>query len=247
MRVLVVKDYEAQCRAGADLVEEAVRRRPDCRLGLATGSSPLGLYRELIRRCREEGLDFSRTRTVNLDEYVGLAPEHPQSYRTFMDQQFFDQINIDKRSTYVPRGDRETEESLAEFRAVLDQGSTAVQILGLGADGHIGFNEPGETLHARAHVETLDESTIRANSRFFENRDQVPRRALTMGMGEIMAAERLLLLISGAGKEEAARRLLLEDLVTPRWPVTFLRLHRDATVLLTRDLAERIGYRENIM
>lgn len=244
MKVLVKKDYDAQCAAAADIVESIVREKPDCRLGLPTGSSPLGIYRELIRRCREEGLDFSRVRTVNLDEYLGLSPEHEQSYRFFMDRNFFDHINIDKANTFVPRGDGEPEESLRQFRACLNSGETDLQLLGLGSDGHIGFNEPGDSLEDQAHIEALDPSTIQANSRFFADQAQVPRQALTMGMGDIMRARRLLLIISGGNKEEAAARLLLGGDISCRCPVTFLRLHRDVTVLLSRELADKIGWKE---
>lgn len=244
MQVIVGTDYAALCAVAADRIEKLIREKPDCRLGLATGSSPLGIYEELIRRCREEGLDFSRVRTVNLDEYLGLSPEHEQSYRSFMDRVLFDRVNIDKRNTFIPRGDGDPEESLREFRACLSGGEIDLQLLGLGSDGHIGFNEPGSVLQDRAHIEELDPSTIAANSRFFADPAQVPRRALTMGIGDIMRAKSLLLIISGSGKEEAAARLLLGGDVTCLCPATFLRLHRDATVLLSRELADRIGWKE---
>ena len=160
-----------------------------CTLGLATGSSPVGMYRELSRRCREEGLDFSRVHSVNLDEYVGLAPTHEQSYRYFMDSNLFDHINIDKANTYVAKGTGDTEENLREFNAVLDRTDIDVQVLGVGPDGHLGFNEPGDTLCDSAHKEVLDES------------------------------------------------------IDPHCPATFLRLHRDAVVLLERSLADTIGYK----
>lgn len=242
MKVILAEDYEAQSRLAADIIEKTVREKPDCRLGLATGSSPLGLYWELSRRCREEGLDFSSVSTVNLDEYLGLSPDHEQSYRHFMDVNLFDRINIRKDNTLVPRGDRDPEEELARFRAALAAKEIDVQVLGLGSDGHIGFNEPGHVLRSGAHIEQLDERTVRANSRFFSSASQVPRRAITMGVGDIMAAKSLLLLISGSGKEEAAARLLMTEDVTALCPVTLLKLHRDATVLITRGLAESIGY-----
>lgn len=242
MELIIARDYTEQCKIAADIIDKLVREKPDCRLGLATGSSPVGIYKELIRRCREEGLDFSKVSTVNLDEYVGLEPDHEQSYRYFMDQQLFDHINIDKSNTYVPRGVGDPEKNLQDFRAVLARGETELQLLGLGGDGHLGFNEPGEALHFHAHLETLDERTIDANARFFESRDQVPRQAFTMGMGDIMQAKRLLLIISGSGKEDATRQLLGE-LITPHCPVTFMRLHRNATVILTQELADKIGYK----
>lgn len=243
MRVIIEKDYASQCRAAADLIERVIKEKPDCRLGLATGSSPLGIYRELARRCAAEGLDFSGVCAINLDEYVGLAPEHPQSYRNYMDRELFSHVNIDPRRTYVPRGDIDPEESVRQFREVIGRRETDLMLLGLGADGHLGFNEPGESLHVHAHLEELDERTVKANSRFFEDVSQVPRYALTMGMGDIMLARRLLLIVSGSGKEEAASRLLLGGEVTTRWPVTFMKLHRDAVVVITQELADAIGYR----
>ena len=153
MKVIVAKDYAAQCAAAADIVEAIVRKEPDCTLGLATGSSPVGMYQELARRCREEGLDFSHVHSVNLDEYIGLEPSHDQSYRYFMDTNLFDHINIDKANTYVAKGVGDVEANLAEFRAVLKESDVAVQVLGVGPDGHIGFNEPGEVLYDTAHKE----------------------------------------------------------------------------------------------
>lgn len=242
MRVIVAENYEKMCALAADEIESVVRAEPACTLGLATGSSPVGMYKELSRRCHEEGLDFSAVHSVNLDEYVGLEPTHDQSYRYFMNDNLFDHINIDKANTYVAKGTGDTEANLKEFNAVLDKTDIAIQVLGVGPDGHLGFNEPGDTLYDGAHLETLDESTIDANARFFATRDDVPRYAVTMGMGNIMRARKLLLIISGH-KEAAASALLKSDKIDPRCPVTFLRLHRDAVVFLEKDLADAIGYK----
>ncbi len=242
MNVIVAKDYTEQSRLAADIVERIVREDPCCCLGLATGSSPVGMYQELARRCREEGLDFSQVHSVNLDEYIGLTPDHDQSYRYFMDSNLFDSINIDKKNTYVAKGIGDVEENLAEFRAVLAKSDVAVQVLGVGPDGHIGFNEPGEQLYYSAHQEVLDESTIDANARFFATRDEVPRGAVTMGVGEIMRARKLLTIISGSNKENAARQLLMSDVITSHCPVTLVKLHPDSTVILTEELAAKIGY-----
>ena len=242
MKVIVAENYSEQSRLAADVIEKIVREKPDCCLGLATGSSPVGMYQELARRCREEGLDFSRVCSVNLDEYIGLEPTHDQSYRYFMDSNLFDHINIDKKNTYVAKGTGDVEANIREFNEVLAKSDLDVQVLGDGPDGHLGFNEPGDFLVDEAHKEVLDESTIDANARFFANRGEVPRYAVTMGMGGIMRAKRLLLIISG-NKVDAARQLLIEDKITTRCPATFMKLHRDATVILTKELADKIGYR----
>lgn len=241
MKVIVAENYSEQSRLAADVIEKIVREKPDCCLGLATGSSPVGMYQELARRCREEGLDFSRVCSVNLDEYIGLEPTHDQSYRYFMDSNLFDHINIDKKNTYVAKGTGDVEANIREFNEVLAKSDVDVQVLGVGPDGHLGFNEPGDFLVDEAHKEVLDESTIDANARFFANRGEVPRYAVTMGMGGIMRAKRLLLIISG-NKVDAARQLLIEDRITTRCPATFMKLHRDATVILTKELADKIGY-----
>lgn len=240
MNVIICKDYAAVSAAGADLIEALVRAKPDCTLGLATGSSPVGMYQELARRCAA-GLDFSKVHSVNLDEYVGLEPTHDQSYRYFMNDNLFDHINIDKANTYVAKGVGDIDANLAEFNAVLDRTDIDLQVLGVGPDGHLGFNEPGDTLCDGAHKEVLDESTIDANQRFFASRDDVPRYAVTMGMGNIMRAKKLLMIVSGK-KHDAMRALLLSDRIDPRCPCTFLRLHRDATVILEQSLADEIGY-----
>lgn len=242
MKVTIARDYSEQCSAAADIIEDIVRAKPDCCLGLATGSSPVGMYKELARRCTEEGLDFSRVHSVNLDEYIGLAPEHDQSYRYFMNSNLFDHINIDKANTYVAGGVGDVDAGIAEFNAVIERSDVDVQVLGVGPDGHLGFNEPGSVLHADAHREKLDESTIDANARFFASRDDVPRYAVTMGMGGIMKARKLLLIISGS-KDDAAKKLLLSDEITTECPVTFMKLHRDAVVIIEQALADRIGYK----
>lgn len=242
MKVIIAKDHaEASCFA-ADIIEKIVREEPTCTLGLATGSSPVEMYRELSRRCHEEGLDFSAVHTVNLDEYVGLDPAHGQSYRSFMDENLFNHININKANTYVAKGVGDVDVNLCEFNEILNKSDIAVQVLGVGPDGHLGFNEPGETLYDGAHKEVLDTSTIDANQRFFPSRDDVPRYAVTMGIGNIMRARKLLMIVSG-NKQEAMRKLLLSEKIDPKCPATFMRMHRDAVVILEKALADEIGYK----
>lgn len=242
MKVIIADTYEQGSKMAADIVEKLVREKPDCMLGLATGSSPVGMYNELSRRCKEEGLDFSKVHTVNLDEYVGLEPTHDQSYRYFMDDNLFNHINIDKANTYVAKGTGDIEANLKEFNDILDRTDRDLQVLGVGPDGHLAFNEPGDVLYEKAHKEVLTDSTIDANTRFFASRDDVPRYALTMGMGGIMKAKTLLMIING-NKKDAATKLLMSDKIDPQCPATFLRLHRDAIVVIEKQLADAIGYK----
>lgn len=241
MKVIVVNDYQEGAVKAADLIEKIVREKPECTLGLATGSSPVGMYKELARRCAQEGLDFSKVHSVNLDEYVGLDGTHDQSYRYFMNSNLFDHINIKKENTYVAKGIGNLAENLKEFNDVLDRTDIDIQVLGVGPDGHLGFNEPGATLYDGAHEEILDDSTIEANKRFFASKADVPTKAVTMGMGNIMRAKRLLMIISG-NKQEAATKLLMEDKIDPMCPCTFMRMHRDATIVIEKSLADQIGY-----
>lgn len=242
MKVIVVKDYQEGAVKAADLIENIVRENPECTLGLATGSSPVGMYKELARRCDEEGLDFSKVHSVNLDEYVGLDGTHDQSYRYFMNDNLFDHINIKKENTYVAKGIGDISENLKEFNEILNRTDIDIQVLGVGPDGHLGFNEPGATLYDGAHQETLDDSTIEANKRFFASKADVPTKAVTMGMGNIMRAKRLLMIISG-NKQDAATKLLMQDKIDPMCPCTFMRMHRDATVVIEKSLADQIGYK----
>ena len=242
MKVIIAKNYEDGARKAADIIEKIVRENPTCTLGLATGSSPVGMYRELARRCREENLDFSKIHSVNLDEYVGLEGTHDQSYRYFMNDNLFNHINIDKNNTYVAKGTGDVAANLKEFNEVLSRTDIAIQVLGVGPDGHLGFNEPGDTLYDGAHEETLDDSTIEANKRFFASKEEVPTHAVTMGMGNIMRAARLLMMLAG-DEQEAATKRLIEDKSDPHCPCTFRRMHRDATVIIEQALADEIGYK----
>lgn len=243
MKVIVTDNFEASCRIAAEQIASVVRSKPDARLGLATGSTAQGVYPYLVAANRAGELDFSRVSTINLDEYVGLAPDHPQSYRRFMDEHLFDQINIDKTNTVVARGTGDIESNVKSFREALAAKPIDVQLLGIGVDGHVGFNEPGEVLYDGAHVEELDESTIDANARFFATRSEVPTKAISMGMGDILRAKKLILLATGESKAAAMRGLLLNEELDVQNPATLVKTHPDATVIIDRALAEKIGYK----
>lgn len=242
MEIIVTDSYEQSCRQAADRIAAVVRQNPAAKLGLATGGTPLPVYRRLIELCKAGKLDFSAVRTVNLDEYRGLAPDHPQSYRYFMDHNLFDHINIKKENTFVASGLGDADKSAEELhRKVYEGGVPAIQLLGIGGNGHIAFNEAGETLRADSHTEQLSEATIEANARFFESLSEVPTEAISMGMGEILAAESLLLLATGESKAAAVRGLVQGDEITTRNPATFLKLHPRAAVMIDKALAALCG------
>ena len=242
MEVVICKTKEEASRLAADMITALVKKNPKCVLGLATGSTPVEMYKALAADVKAKKVSFKNVKSWNLDEYWGLPGTHDQSYRYFMDDNLFNHINIDKANTYVAKGVGDVEENLREFNAILDQTDIDVQVLGVGPDGHLGFNEPGDVLVDGAHQETLDASTIDANARFFASRDDVPRYAVTMGMGNIMRARKLLMIVAG-NKADAMRALLCTDKLDPHCPCTFMRMHRDAVVILEKSLADAIGYK----
>lgn len=249
MRVIVEKDLPGVSAVGARFVAHLVRRKPTCVLGLATGSTPLGMYAELIRMHRDEGLDFSRVVTFNLDEYVGLGPTHPQSYRYFMQHHLFDHLNIDPRNTHVPDGRALDFETYCERyeKMIHDEGGIDLQVLGIGSDGHIAFNEPGSSLGSRTRLKTLTAETVRDNARFFGSEEAVPRLAITMGVGTILESRQCLLLACGSTKAGAIRDTI-EGPVTAQVTASALQLHRDVIAVLdgesARLLERRDYYRE---
>ena len=245
MRIIIEPDAEAASRRAARFVADLVRRKPDCVLGLATGSTPLALYRELIRTHRDDGLSFARVTTFNLDEYVGLGPTHPQSYRYFMQQNLFDAIDIDPTRTNVPDGralDFETHARQYEQK-IKDAGGIDLQILGIGSDGHIAFNEPGSSLGSRTRLKTLASETIRDNARFFGGEDKVPRLAVTMGVGTILESKRCLLLAFGAHKATAIRDTV-EGPITAQVTASALQLHREVVCILDEPAASLLKRRD---
>ena len=245
MRVIVADNSEGVAWRAAEFVAQLVRRSPTCVLGLATGGTPLGLYRELIRRHREEGLDFSRVVTFNLDEYVGLDPSHEQSYRHFMQENLFDHINVDVRNTHVPDGRALDFDAYCERyeRDIRESGGIDLQVLGIGRDGHIGFNEPGSSLGSRTRLKTLTRETVLDNARFFGSEEAVPRLAVTMGVGTICESRQCLLLASGSGKA-AAIRDAIEGPVTAQVTASALQLHRDAIAVIDQEAARLLERRD---
>jgi glucosamine-6-phosphate deaminase len=244
MEVVICADYEEMSAAAAQVVAGIVRAKPGAVLGLATGSTPVGLYQQLIRMHRQEGLEFSQVTTFNLDEYVGLPPEHEQSYRRFMNENLFDHVNVPIEQTHVPSGT--AEDYAAHCRGYEQQirqaGGIDVQVLGIGSDGHIAFNEPGSSLASRTRIKTLAEQTIRDNARFFEKPQDVPIYAVTMGVGTILEARRLILLASGAGKADAVAACV-EGPVSSMCTASALQLHPCATVFADRQSAGKLKMR----
>ena len=238
MRIIVVPDTEAMGKLAADMVQKEMLRHANPVIGLATGGTPLPLYRELIRRNQAGELDFSTAITFNLDEYVGLPPEHEQSYRHFMNRHLFDAINIDKANTHVPSGTAtDYAAHCQEYEAaIVAAGGVDVQVLGIGSDGHIGFNEPGDSLCCRTHTVTLTEQTIDDNARFFEKKEDVPIYAITMGVGTILEAEEIVLVASGKAKA-AAVASAVEGPVTSIVTASALQLHPSVKVFLDTEAA----------
>jgi glucosamine-6-phosphate deaminase len=245
MRVIILPDAEAVARRAADFVAALVHKKPNCVLGLATGSTPLGLYRELIRRHREEGLDFSQVTTFNLDEYVGLGPTHPQSYRHFMQEHLFQHLNINSTRTNVPDGRALDFEIFCRQyeQRIVDCGGIDLQVLGIGADGHIAFNEPGSSLGSRTRLKSLASETIRDNARFFGSEEAVPRLAVTMGVGTILESRRCLLLATGSGKATAIRDTV-EGPITAQVTASALQLHREVIVVVDEAAAGLLARRD---
>lgn len=244
MRWLIVEDYEALSGEAAELVAREVREKPDAVLGLATGSTPVGMYQELIRQHQAGNLDFSRITTFNLDEYVGLSATHPQSYRVFMHETFFQHVNVQPERIHIPCGDAaDLDEECDRYeRAIQAAGGIDLQILGIGGNGHIGFNEPGSPVSSRTRVVDLAQRTITDNARFFASIEEVPTKAVTMGIQTILEAKKIVLLACGASKAEAMQRML-EGEITPDVPASLLREHPDVTVIMDRQAAARLSER----
>ena len=232
MVIYKAKDYQDMSRKAANIISAQIIMKPNCVLGLATGSSPVGTYKQLIEWYKKGDLDFSQVTSVNLDEYKGLSPENDQSYRYFMNTNLFDHVNIDKTRTFVPDGlEADSAKACNDYNAVIrKQGGVDLQLLGLGHNGHIGFNEPGAAFEKEPHCVDLQESTIEANKRFFESEDDVPRQAYTMGIKNIMQAKKILVVVSGEDKADILKEVLYGP-ITPKVPASILQLHNDVTIV----------------
>jgi glucosamine-6-phosphate deaminase len=244
--VVIVEDYDEMSQKAAEVVLDELKRKPDFVLGLATGSTPLGLYENLINAYRDGEADFSRVTTFNLDEYVGLAPDHEQSYRYFMDTNLFNHINIPAENTHVPDGLARDIGAFCEKyeKMIADAGGIDLQVLGIGRDGHLGFNEPGTSLGSSTHLVALTEETVEDNSRFFDSEDDVPKFAITMGIQTILDAGKCLMIASGKNKADAVKAAV-EGPVTSMCTASALQLHPDAVVVLDEAAAsglERASY-----
>lgn len=246
MEIIITSDYQEMSKISAQIIAQEVKRKHDMVLGLATGDTPVGTYKELAKLHKAEGLDFSKITTFNLDEYVGLAPLHKNSYNYFMQENLFKHINVNQANVYVPQGNIEDpeefclwyEEKLKEF------GWIDLQVLGIGSDGHIGFNEPGSSMASRTRVKALYKQTIVDNARFFDKEEDVPRFAITMGVGTILEARKILLIASGKNKAGVCAQFI-EGPVTSQISASALQLHSYVTVVLDEDAAselQRIEY-----
>ena len=232
MIIYRAKDYKDMSRKAANIISAQVIMKPNCTLGLATGSTPLGIYDQLAEWYKKGDLDFSEVHSVNLDEYRGLPKENDQSYYYFMHKNLFDRVNIRSENTNVPNGmEPDAEKECRRYeKLIADLGGIDLQLLGLGHNGHIGFNEPGEAFEKETHCVDLQERTIEANKRFFESADEVPRQAYTMGIKTIMQAKKILVAVSGEDKAEIVKKAFFGP-VTPAVPASILQMHNDVTVV----------------
>ena len=242
MKIYKAKDYKDMSRKAANIVSAQVIMKPNCVLGLATGSTPIGTYDQLVEWYNKGDLDFSEVTTVNLDEYKGLPRTNDQSYYYFMHQHLFDRVNIDPERTNVPNGmEPDAEKECGRYEELIRSlGGVDLQLLGLGHNGHIGFNEPGEAFEKETHCVDLTESTIEANKRFFASADDVPKQAYTMGIKTIMQAKKILIVVNGENKADIVERAFFGP-VTPEVPASILQLHNDVTLVGDKAALAKIG------
>lgn len=241
MKIIIKKNYEELSKEAAELIKEAIQEKPNLVLGLATGSSPLGCYQELIRMHKAGKLDFSKAIIFNLDEYLGLSSNHSQSYNYFMYKNLLNYINLNPKNFYIPNGMTKNIEKFCQDYEKEIQKADGIdfQLLGIGSDGHIGFNEPGTSLDSRTHLTKLAESTVKDNSRFFEREEDVPRFAITMGVQTIFEARKIFLLASGENKADVVAKFI-EEPITPQISASILQKHPDTVVILDEVAASKL-------
>lgn len=241
MQIKVVENYSEMSREAARIISDTVLNKPDCVLGLATGDTPIGMYNCLVEDHKAGKIDFSKVKSVNLDEYYPIEPDNEQSYRYFMDKHLFDLVNINKANTYVPDGKAKDVDAFCnEYEnKIKDLGGVDVQVLGIGRNGHIGFNEPDTELKPYTHLTALTQDTIEANSRFFANEAEVPKHALTMGIRSIFKARKIIILASGENKADAVKAMLSENIST-LCPASLLCLHPDVVLICDRSAYSKI-------
>ena len=232
MNIIKVKNYEEMSQKAAEILLAKVRQNPEMNLGLATGGTPVGLYQELVQDHQQNGTSYTQVKTFNLDEYVGLSGDDPNSYRSYMNEKLFNHVDLPRENTFIPRGDvNNPEQECTEYEALLKKhGGVDLQILGIGSNGHIGFNEPGTSFQSETHVIELTASTREANARYFNSLDEVPTHAITMGIASIMRSKEILLLVSGESKREALAQLM-EGEVNENSPASILKTHPCVTII----------------
>ena len=245
MKVIIAKDSNKVGMKVAAEIINLLKVKKDAVLGLATGGTAEAVYPHLIKSYNKKEIDFKKVKTINLDEYKGLDGKNEQSYRYFMDKNLFEHVNIEKKNTFVPKGIGDKEKNLKEFNDKINKNPRDLQLLGVGANGHIAFNEPNDFLHSDALCVRLDKKTIKANSRYFKSEKQVPKEAFSMGMGGILKAKKIVIAAIGKNKSSAIKELLSHDKITTKCPVTFLKLHNDVTVIIDEEIAKAIGYKSS--
>ncbi|MDR0309017.1 MAG: glucosamine-6-phosphate deaminase [Coriobacteriales bacterium] len=240
MKVVTVKDYDEMSAKAFEVIKEIVTAKPDCVLGLATGSTPIGLYQNMVRDHEENGTSYSNARTVNLDEYLGLPKDHPESYYSFMHRNLFSGLDIPETSISLPEDGEDKAAQCEKYDKIMDAVEVDVQLLGIGSNGHIGFNEPGTPFDSKTHVVDLNDSTRQDNARFFDSIDEVPTQAITMGIGTIMKAKKVLLVASGANKADAVAAMV-NGPKSENTPASALQSHPDTILIVDEAAASKLA------
>ena len=236
MKIILAKDYEDMSRKAADFIINLMIEKPQAKLGFATGSTPIGLYENLAKAAKEGEISFKYAKSVNLDEYVGIKKTNEQSYQYFMDKYLFNKVNFKEGRTHLPYAPEIDDKYAKEYDTLLDDfGKRDVQILGLGPNGHLAFNEPDQALNRRTSIIKLTDNTIKANSRFFDSVEEVPKYAISMGMEDVFNANSLVILVNGKNKHEVVKRIIEEDTIYPGFPASFLHLHPNAYLFVDEE------------